>query len=218
MRPWLLFFLGSAFVMLIICPLYTSGALRKRPAAMTAVKGIGTFIAAGFALHGAMRLPDMASWFVAAGLTVGAIADMVLRAHFIAGMHIFLAGHILYLCAYRCLAPILPASLFIFALLYIAVAGLFDKKITRMGKDRFAYSLYGAVLLLMLSVALLLPARAGARGLAAAAGAILFAVSDLMLARSLVVPPSGKRSYSTMGLYYCAQLALSLVSLRPWLC
>lgn len=224
MQPWILFGIGGGFVMFVIYPLYVNERLwgqhlnqgKKSPPRIL-LKGLGAGISACIALYGAVTRPDAVSLLITAGLFLGALADMVLEVHFIAGMAVFFTGHLFYLGAYMKMAPFHPASLVIFAVLLVGVIRLFRKELAGMGRAGTPYILYSATLLFMLSVALLLPLEAGARGYAAAAGAVLFTVSDLILARGVLSTPVKNQDTIIMGLYYGAQLLLSLTALAPWL-
>lgn len=217
MNSWIVFALGAAVVLGAVYPLYAGERLHGHPAIRTAVKGAGTLIAAGMALHGTVQLPETASWLIVAGLAVCAVADVALNVHFLAGMGIFWGGHVLYCGAFLQLIPFQPMSLVVYALLCLLCAALFSPSLRGKGWRVLPYVVYGSALLFMLSVALLLPGLLGPRGLVAAIGALLFTVSDLLIARGQVKQTMQHQTWWVMGLYYCAQLLLSLVSLQPWL-
>ena len=132
------------------------------------------------------------------------------------GMAAFLLGHIGYMIAFCMLAPPRWISLPVFAVLLAVVALLFRSTFHAMGKLTPAYVAYAAVLLAMLSLALALPAGLGARGWVVALGALLFTLSDLTLARGLLVKATPLGDAVCLTLYYGAQFTLALSVFFPW--
>jgi uncharacterized membrane protein YhhN len=212
MNPWILYVCVAAVVMGGIYPLYAGERLKKKSVASTALKGLGTLLAAGLAFWGYTRYPDTTSLLLALGLTICAAADVALVYHFLAGMLLFLGGHLLYLGAFLKLAPFRAVSLIFFACIFAALLAFFWPYRKRK-KNPTPYVLYMAVLTAMLSVAWALP---GVRGMTLAVGAALFFASDFLLAVGAVRGPVPGKNYAVMGLYYAGQLILALGAVQPW--
>ncbi|KAJ8721132.1 hypothetical protein PYW08_006597 [Mythimna loreyi] len=142
---------------------------------------------------------------VAAGLALSALGDALLvwPQHFVAGMAAFAGAHVAYILALgwarrRALAG---AALYAATLCFLGCvsppAGL--------------RALVPAYALLLATMAW----RGVARGGAAAAGALLFLLSDALLGYSLFGGPLPHKQVLVMATYYLAQLGMTLSALRP---
>jgi uncharacterized membrane protein YhhN len=212
MNPWILYVCVAAVVMGGIYPLYAGERLKKKSVASTALKGLGTLLAAGLAFWGYIRHPDTTSLLLTLGLTICAVADMAIVYHFLAGMLLFLGGHLLYLGAFLKLEAFHPVSLILFACIFTALLVFFWPERKRR-KNLASYIFYMAVITAMLSVALTL---SGVRGMTLAIGAALFFASDFLLAVGATRGSFPGKSYAVMGFYYAGQLILALGAVQPW--
>ncbi len=217
MGPWTLFWLCWTFVMAVVFPLYAGKKLRNYSALRLIIKGIGTCVALALACYGMLYHPDIPAMLIVAGLAVCTIADVLLPIATAKGIGMFFIGHCFYLLCYLRMAPFRLGSLLIFVVLYPIVIVLFSPALPQKLYRAAPYFFYCTVLLFSLSIALLLPGRVGLRGFCAALGALLFGASDLILANGVVTRTSEQKQHLVMGLYYSAQLILSLVALQPWL-
>lgn len=159
-----------------------------------------------------------ATWIVA-GLVLGALGDAALLGHgkrwFLAGLVAFLAGHLAYVAAFaELVAPSRwPAEAGLLAIAPIVVgAGVLAYLWPRLGSLRVPVVLYVAVIVAMVIGALAvhhagaLPDPARTRLLA---GALLFFVSDLAVARDRFVVRAFSNKAWGLPAYYAGQLAIA---------
>ena len=217
MTGWKLFASGAVLLMAVVYPMNVGRWLRGKPIVRTCVKCAGSLIAAAIAVCGALHTPDCAARLVALGLLVCVIADAAIVSSLFAGMAVFLIGHLCYLGAFLHLASFSAYSLIPFAVFCIGIIAAQSGKVQKTKKGAVYFVIYGAVLLFTLSTSLLLPSRTGLRGVAAAAGMLLFVISDYLIAAKIFPQNRIRRDAVIMGLYYAALLLLSLVALQPWL-
>lgn len=142
---------------------------------------------------------------MAAGLALSALGDALLLwpQHFVAGMAAFAAAHCAYLAALGWRRRAAAAG----ALLY-ASTGLF---LLHVAPPAPLAALVPCYALLLATMAW----RGVARGGPAAAGGVLFLVSDALLGYALFGGPLPGRQVLVMSTYYVAQLGLALSALRP---
>lgn len=154
-------------------------------------------------------------WLVLAGLVCGAIGDVALipasRRWFMAGLVAFLAGHVAYVFAFA-------EHALLWALPWPAIAG-----ILALGAALFLYfrphlgSMLEPVIGYMLVITLMLVGAWSvwyeggdtAFGRVIAAGATLFYVSDITVARDRFVAPGNINRFIGLPLYYAGQFLLA---------
>lgn len=151
-----------------------------------------------------------APFTVTAGLALGAAGDFFLSIKgeraFLAGMAAFAAGHLAYASAFAGAGAALPGGL---VLVPLAALGLSSEiwLAPHTGSMRWPVRGYVAVILVMAAAALGLP-RAGSLGLAVA-GAMLFVLSDFILALDLFrfgpARPSVPRARALWAAYWGGQ-------------
>ncbi|KAG6448483.1 hypothetical protein O3G_MSEX005518 [Manduca sexta] len=142
---------------------------------------------------------------IAAGLILSALGDALLvwPQHFIAGMAAFAGAHVAYIAAFGfyplkpLLAPICYVACAYYMTLLSPPEGL-----------KVLVPVYGMLLTTMAW-------RGVARGRAAAAGALLFLISDAILGYSLFGGPLQYRQVLVMSTYYLGQLGIALSALEP---
>lgn len=144
------------------------------------------------------------------GLAACCVADCVLELHFIAGMGAFGTAHVLFILWIITAAPPVWQSIIIWIVLYGITGILYRKIIPTLGNKLVPFLLYPAVLMAMAAMALMLPFTAGPRYWTAAAGALVFAVSDLLVAKGVLVGNSRACQHFTLALYNVALLGLAL--------
>lgn len=201
--------------LLMLCglnPLYLSmkRGPRKTSPVTAAVKGLCTGVALALAVAGALREPTPYAWGLTAGLALCLLGDVVLIYRLVPGMGAFLAGHFCYIAAFCLAAPPQWWSLVVFAVLLPLVALLFRPHYAAMGRNKPAFITYAVVLLAMVSTAVPLPVSLGPRGWAAAAGAVLFTLSDLLLARNMLGKSTPVSDAVSLTCYYTGQYVLAL--------
>jgi uncharacterized membrane protein YhhN len=142
---------------------------------------------------------------IAAGLVLSAGGDLLLlaraRSAFLAGLGAFLLAHLAYAAAF---APAARVSVAVAAGLALAGAGVVRWLWPRLGGMRGPVVAYAAAITLMLVLAL------GVASPLARAGAALFYLSDLTVARDRFVRPGLANRVVGLPLYYAGQLLLAL--------
>ena len=120
--------------------------------------------------------------WILAALVLFLLADGFLEVQFFLGMGVFAAGHLI-------------------------LIGWF---LTR--GALYAMILYPAVLMGMTAVAVMLPSKLGPDYLRAAVGAVLFAVSDLMVGKGFFNKLSKPMSVLALSLYYAGIFCIALIT------
>lgn len=197
---------GAAFIVMVF--LYLAFQRIKQAtghsrAGEIALKCGATAMAALVALLGCLRSGVPAHWLVFAGLVVCTVADGVLCVRFIAGGATFVLGHILYMVAF-CLIHRLNWQC---AIVFLCLMGLSAAVITRvraMLGDKYALILaYATILCLMVALASI-------QAPLFLAGAILFAVSDVLLGCLSITRWKRQMDYVSLAMYYLGQFLLGL--------
>ncbi len=159
----------------------------------------------------AMDVSGPARWWMVAGALAGLIGDVALmlpRERFIAGLVAFLAGHVAYVVGLVllgfALGPAL-AGLVVVAVLVAAVGRRIVGAVATGSPDlTTAVVAYLAVISAMVVVAF------GTGSVVAAAGGVLFYLSDAVLAWNRFVRPFRRGRIVTIVLYHLGQTALFL--------
>ena len=168
-----------------------------------ALKCGATAMAALVALLGCLNSGLPAHWVVLAGLAVCTVADGVLCVRFIEGGAIFVLGHILYMAAF-CLMrrPGWPC-----AIVFLCLAALSTAVLTRLRKQLGGQ--YGLILAYSMILCLMV-ALASVQAPMFLAGAILFAVSDILLGCLSITRWKAQLDYVSLAMYYLGQFLLGL--------
>ena len=161
---------------------------------------------AGLVLDGKSPLNSLLFW----GLAACCIADCVLELHFVSGMGAFGAAHVLFILHILSIAPPVWYSIPVWVALYGITAFLYRKTIPTLGKNLIPFLLYPAVLMAMAAIAVVLPFTAGTSWWSTALGALIFAISDLLVAKGVLVGNSRACQHFTLALYNAALLGLTL--------
>lgn len=168
-----------------------------------ALKCGATAMAALVALMGCLKGGAPAHWVVLAGLVVCAVADGVLCVRFIEGGAVFVLGHVLYMVAF-CLmrAPDWRCAI-VFACLAAASAAVLTRLRSMLGKSYALILAYAAILSLMVALA-------SVQAPLYLVGAVLFAVSDILLGCLSIARRKRQIDYISLALYYFGQFLLGL--------
>jgi uncharacterized membrane protein YhhN len=170
---------------------------------------------AGGALSGGASAGDPATWIVV-GLVLGAIGDVLLlfEALFLAGLVVFLLGHVAYVVGFALVVPIagwprlaMWPSMAAVAAGGTALAWLWP----HLGSMRVPVIAYVAVIVVMVVGAAAVSTHGPGSVAPAAlvlAGAAMFFASDLSVARDRFVAPGFVNRAWGLPVYYAAQLAL----------
>lgn len=184
--------------------------------ALGKVTASGAFVTLGAALH--LQDTRHGRWALA-GLVLGAVGDLLLLADakrpFLAGIIAFLLGHLAYVGALWPLGVALKPAAAAFAVM-VVVGGLVLRW-TREGAGRLwaAVGLYVAVIAVMVAAAVGVAAHDPTRwrrvlGIAA----VVFAASDILVARQRFVVRSPMNRVIGLPLYYAAQVAIAVAMAR----
>jgi uncharacterized membrane protein YhhN len=163
-------------------------------------------LAVGFVTLGAARATDSPySRWVLTGLVLSAAGDAFLlseaRRAFLAGLSAFLLAHLAYAAAF---APVSRPGMAMLAVVAAATAGALAWLWPRLGSLRLPVIAYACAIGLMLWLASGV-GRTGVR-----AGALLFWLSDLLVARRRFGPPSPLDRPAGWTLYFAGQYLLAL--------
>ena len=177
-------------------------------------KCAGSFLAMGSAAlgllsQGELPLAQGIFWF----FVLCTIADALLEISFVPGMLVFGAGHVCLILWLWGLATPSWWSLVLWLGAYGVTAVLFRKELPTLGKLTVPFCLYPALLGGSLAVAVPLPFLLGAKWAPVAVGAVLFYVSDMLVAKNQLSHWDKKWQKPIMALYWAA---LYLISLGLW--
>lgn len=171
-----------------------------------AIKAACTTIIAVTAVWGTAAAP--AEWrtyvtFITVGLILGLIGDIVIcqkgTGGFLSGMIYFALGHVCYIVGFLQISKYAKWSIPIFAILYLSIVLIVRKLDIHPGKLTVPAAVYCAIIIFMVSLAAT-AAFSLSKGFIVLTGAILFAISDGILAYGTF----GKKhtaKVDTFGLY-----------------
>ena len=168
-----------------------------------ALKCGATAMAALVALLGCLKSGLPAHWIVLAGLIVCTIADGVLCVRFIEGGAIFVLGHVLYMVAF-CLMrrPSWQCAIVFLCLMGLSIAALTHFR-TMLGSKHVLILAYAMILCLMVSLASI-------QAPLFIVGAVLFAVSDILLGCLSITRWKTQMDYISLAMYYLGQFLIGL--------
>ena len=178
-------------------------------------KCAGSFLAVGSAAFasiaqgGVLEVP-LVFWF----FVLCTLADALLEINFVPGMLVFGAAHVCLILWLWGLATPSWWSLVLWLGAYGVTAVLFRKELPTLGKLTVPFCLYPALLGSSLAVAVPLPFLLGAKWAPVAVGAVLFYVSDMLVAKNQLSHWDKKWQKPIMALYWGA---LYLISVGLWL-
>ena len=167
------------------------------------LKGGTTALAGLFAFYCYLVYKQDFMLLMAIGILLCAAADVLLEIKFIWGTACFAAGHLFYIASFFFRkAPGLPSLLLFLALALVTffVARRFGHQAKM---DIRPYLVYALVISSMVSIALAQP-------IPVFLGAVLFIVSDGIIARRLLFPDKNSWDRACIILYYAAQFTLAV--------
>jgi len=190
----------------------------------TAQRALKPAAALGFILMALLwgDLDDLYGRLILFGLFACAAGDVFLLSRtspklFLAGMAAFAIGHLSYLTAFVAVqdTSFTTGRVVVTGLVIFAFAGVFVWLKPHLPKEmRLPVTAYVIIILLMVISALGLPVRGPLS--VAIMGALMFAVSDIFVARDRFVSPAPRNALAITPLYFCAQalIALSTISVN----
>ncbi|HET6613385.1 MAG TPA: lysoplasmalogenase [Kofleriaceae bacterium] len=163
------------------------------------------------AVAGGALASDYGLWILI-GLVLGAAGDVALlgssRARFLLGLTLFLVGHIAYVIAFAATAPpktwLAPISI----VPIVAVAAILASLWRYLGSMCLPVIAYVVTIAVML-VAAIAASGNGQRGLLGVCGAVLFAASDVAVARDRFISPAVINRAWGLPAYYAGQLLMA---------
>jgi len=172
-----------------------------------------TAASAAFVILGAVRWSsgDIVGGWLVGGLALCAVGDVLLLGDrtFDVGLMTFLLGHVLYVAGFHAALPVGRWSLLVLAPLLIVSGGATRWLWPHLGRRRFSVLAYIAVISVMMWGGISAFTE-GALPWTAAAGALLFYLSDLAVARQRFVQRSFINRALGLPTYYLGQLLLAL--------
>ena len=142
------------------------------------------------------------------------LADGLLEVQFFLGMGVFGAGHLILIGWFLTRGALYSCKFFLVAAFYGNFPVYLSQGVRRGKRKSWLYAmiLYPAVLMGMTAVAVMLPSKLGPDYLRAAVGAVLFAVSDLMVGKGFFNKLSRPMSVLALSLYYAGIFCISLIT------
>lgn len=145
------------------------------------------------------------------GVMISAVSDAVIHFFLGAGAVAFMAAHGCFIAAFLLRAPVsLPFTLALFVLAAGGALLLFRPHFEKIGKMLPLCLLYVAVLSSMFALGFPLAFTAGTSALPITAGALLFYVSDLLVAKNVFLSSSKRSEAAAMTTYYAAEFLFAL--------
>lgn len=166
------------------------------------------FVAVGVIRYSAGHPYD--AWIVL-GLVLGALGDLLLALPrgFVAGLAVFLLGHLAYVAAFQAVVPVRSWGYAPLAPVIVVSGVAVNRLWPYLGRLRFAVLGYVTVISLMVWGAAGTLTAGGTAGWHRLAGAVLFYVSDLFVARNRFVEKRFLNRAIGLPLYYAGQLILA---------
>ncbi len=205
MKAW--WMVPAAILSLGLClPMFMRCKARKLSVQSQCWKAMGTLCALVLALGGAIPFGG-SRWLGASALLLCAIADVMLERKFYVGMVFFMGGHLCYIAWFLQRQPLVRLQIIVFGVLLVAAIYLILKLHPLLKEKLVPYSAYAAVLITMCACGVGC-AAGGTAGILTAIGAVLFVVSDMMVCWGTLKSTSVPFDWTTMAIYYTAQLCL----------
>lgn len=209
---WILALLAALSSVFVIMPLRSRFPKRENCFLNLTLKVIPTLMCAAFGGAAYLSGGDQYALLIFIGLCIGAVADVVLGIHFITGGVLFLTGHLFYMSAFCLQQPPTLWSLPVMAAAYGLLCLFMHRLQNGLSKKMIVLAhIYCAGLAVVLGLSLPMPFMAlSQRTLLAALGAFVFVLSDMGVYHGIVCKISRRRDFFYLGIYYLAQLLLSL--------
>jgi uncharacterized membrane protein YhhN len=147
------------------------------------------------------------------GLALAALGDVALALHgnrsFLVGLLFFLAGHVAYVVAFALLAPVATWLSFAMVVPMVATTAAYVWLAPRLGSMRVPVLAYMATITVMVIGALAVSRAGGQQAPRLLAGAVLFYLSDLSVARDRFVKRQFVNRAWGLPAYYAAQILIA---------
>jgi uncharacterized membrane protein YhhN len=178
------------------------------------MKGLCTLVPIILCFNGCLTMGFAGFWWILAGLLCYLLGDLTIDKNIWVGMGSFVLGHGAFIGAFLFMATPSKEFIPIFFSLLVILIFVMRKPLKGSGFRYIPYFGYAVVLLCMTSLALTLPFSPGT-GLMAGS-AVLFTLSDVMLAQNTLSKNDVPRwrDIVSLGSYYAA---LYLMALSVWM-
>ena len=210
---WIMAVLAVVLTVFLIMPVHYRWIGHIRSPWTHATKVMPTLICAAFAGTALLRGGGRYSLLIFIGLLICAAADVLLGIHFVTGGTLFLSGHICYMAAFCTHQRPTWWSAVVFAAV-LALLWLFLWQFRPRIQNPMMFCgvlLYSAALAVVVGLSLPMPFLSfSARSLLAAAGALIFVLSDMGVCHASMYKIPQKLDFCYLGIYYLAQLLLGL--------
>lgn len=176
-------------------------------------KTAATLCATALAAASFFGTPDAFCFWIFIGILVSALSDAVIHFFLGAGALAFMAAHGCFVTAFLLRAgfrPLISGVLFLLAVL--TALFLFRGQFGKLGKMLPVCLLYVVILSAMFSVGFATLFSVGVSALPIAAGALLFYVSDLLVAKNVFLSTSPRSEAVAMTTYYGAEFLFALAA------
>ena len=202
----ILYVICAAFA--AMCILYLTFQRIKKTAGHSktleiALKCGATSMAALVALLGCLKSGVPAHWAMLAGLIVCTLADGVLCVRFIEGGALFVLGHILYMVAFCLMQRPNRQCVIVFLCLMALAAVAITRVRSLLGRNYVLVLIYAMILCLMVALA-------SVQAPLYFAGAVLFAISDILLGCISITRWKTQMDYISLAFYYLGQFVFGL--------
>lgn len=211
----LLYIFPAIILFITLLPLYFVLKKKGETEQSLVVKGLCTLVPVVFCLNGCLVNGYLPFWWMLLGLLLYLAGDIAIEKKASVGVAAFMSGHLLFIVAFLLMAKPRFLCIPVLIILFTIALILFRKPLMRMRMRAVPFILYAIVLFAMLSLALNLPSSIGTAFMAG--GAFLFAVSNLLLARSHIPESeivSARSEIIRLLVYYAA---LYLFALSVWM-
>ncbi len=191
---------------------------QTRPLGVTLWRSVAkcgaTFMAVATAAFGVV-LHDRGprGWLLVLALALCCAADFALERSFAAGVTGFALAHAVFIAYMLCTTRPVWGSLPIGILLFAVCGLLFWRELHALGGKGAAMLLYPAVLAAMAALAVALPFTVGPRYWFFAIGAVAFVVSDVFVAKDVLVGAPDVERNGALLLYYAAVYVMACTEL-----
>lgn len=169
---------------------------------LLAFKGSTTAFGGLLALYAYVQTGQPHALVMALGIFVCALADVLLEIRFLAGMACFALGHVAYMVSFWMRRPPQLPSLVLLVVLVLFVVAMVLRLRKKVAFSILPHGLYALLISGMAALAL-------GQSAIVFIGALLFVISDAIIARRLVFPEKDPWDRACILLYYSAQFILA---------
>ena len=202
--------LGFLILLLGIVPAYVFLKSKGKPELATILKGIGTLIPLLIGFLRFIRTPSWIGFLIILSIGFGFVGDMFLETNFRMAIRALMLEVVLIILCYLFLDAFHIISFILLIILLILLLNEYQYYLPLLGRHKKTLAFYGFLILMMTSMAFVLPFIYNFKGILIALGGICYALSNYLLARKYICPTAILYSYLILGLYYFSKIFLAL--------